>query len=127
MIDNRSVPELIAEAFNQFAKLIRNEVQLAKAEMSAKASQAAMGGAFLAVAGVIAIAALVLLLMALAAWLVESGWSPPLSYLAAAVVGLVVAAVFALVGKSRLKPEKLTPNRTMEQLRRDASAVREHV
>jgi uncharacterized membrane protein YqjE len=127
MIDNRSVPELVADAFNQFAKLIRNEIQLAKAEMSAKATQAAIGAAFLAVAGLVSIAALVLALMALAALLIQIGWSAPLSYLAAAIVGVLLSVVCGWLGMNRLKPENLTPNRTIEQLRRDASAVKEHV
>jgi hypothetical protein len=127
MVDNRSVPELFADALNQFSKLIRNEVQLAKAELSAKATQAIMGAAFLAVAGLVSIAALVMVLMAVAAWLISTGWSPPISYLGAAIIGILLSGGFAWVGMNRLKPENLTPNRTIEQLRRDASAVKEHV
>lgn len=127
MIDNRSVPELLGDALSQVSKLISNEIRLAKAEMSAKAKQAAIGVALLAVAGLIGIAALVMALMALAALLVQLGFSPPLANLGAAVAGLVLAAVFAFIGKGRLKPENLAPDRTMEQLRRDVSAVREHV
>lgn len=124
-VDQRSVPELLADALNQFSKLISNEVQLAKAEMSAKVTQAIMGAAFLAVAGLMAIPVLVLALMALAAWLVRMGWSEPVSYLIAAVVGLVISGILAGIGVNRLKADSLTPDRTMKQLRRDANAVKE--
>jgi hypothetical protein len=124
-LDQRSVPELLADALNQFSKLISNEVQLAKAEMSAKVTKVVMGAAFLAIAGIMAIPVLVLALMALAAWLVRLGWSDPVAYLAAAVVGLVISGILAGIGMSRLKANTLTPDRTIRQLQRDARAVKE--
>lgn len=124
-IDNRSVSELFADALSQFSKLISNEVQLAKAEMSAKINKAVMGAAFIAVAGLMAIPVLVMLLFALASALSELGWSDPLAYLASAVVGAVVSGILAWIGMNRLKANNMTPTRTMEQLRRDAQAVKE--
>jgi hypothetical protein len=123
-LDQRSVPELLADALNQFSKLISNEMQLAKAEMSAKVTQAVMGAAFLAIAGIMAIPVLVLALMALAAWLISMGWSAPASYLIAAVVGLAISGILAGIGISRLKSNTLTPDRTIKQLQRDARAVK---
>jgi hypothetical protein len=123
-IDTRSVPELLADGLTQFSKLISNEVQLAKAEMSAKVTQAIMAAAFLAIAGLMAIPVLVLLLIAFAAWLIEMGWSDPVAYLAAAVFGLVASGILAWIGMNRLKASNLTPDRTLEQLRRDAQAVK---
>lgn len=123
--EQRSVPELLADALNQFSKLISNEVDLAKAEMSAKVTQAIMGAAFLAIAAIMAIPVLVLALMALAAWLISLGWSAPASYLVAAAVGLVISGILAAIGMSRLKAENLTPDRTIKQLQRDARAAKE--
>ena len=121
--DQRSVPELMADALNQFSKLISNEMQLAKAEMSAKVTQAIMGAAFLAIAGIMTIPVLVLALMAFAAWLVTLGWSAPASYLAAAAVGAVISAILTAIGLNRMK--NLSPDRTINQLQRDARAVKE--
>src|SRR5687768_17356268 len=123
-IDNRSVPELLADALNQFSKLISNEVQLAKAEMAAKVTQAIMAAAFLAIAGLMAIPVLVLLLIAFGAWLIDMGWSDPLAYLAAAVLGLVISGILAWIGMNRLKASSLTPDRTLKQLQRDAQAMK---
>jgi hypothetical protein len=125
--DRRSVSELVTDAINQFSKLIRNEVAIARAEISAKASEAAMGAGFLAGAALLLIPALVLLLMALAAWLGELGLSDSLANLIAGAVGLLISSILAYVGMNRLKPENLKPKHTINELQRDAAAVKEHV
>src|SRR5436305_12865016 len=91
--DGRPVSELFADALNQFSKLVRNEIQLAKAEMSLKASQLLMAVGFLAAAAIFVIPTLVLLLMALAVWLVEVGMTSSLAHLVAGIAGLLMTAV----------------------------------
>ena len=54
--DNRSVSELFSDALNQFSALLRNELQLARKEMSLKASEATMAVALLVGAGLFLIA-----------------------------------------------------------------------
>jgi len=125
--DLRSVPELISHALSQVSRLIRDEIQLAKAEISNNLTKAAVGVGMLAGSAVIMIAALVLFLLALAAWLVQLGMSPPIAYLLAGIAGAVIAGGLAWIGLGRLKPENLTPRRTIEQLQRDAAVVKEHV
>lgn len=125
--DQRTVAELVGDAIDQFSKLIGNEVAIARAEIAAKATQAAMGAGFLAGAALLLIPALVLLLMALAAWLSELGLNDSLSNLIAGVVALVISGVLAYVGKNRLSPENLTPQRTINELQRDVAAVKEQV
>ena len=123
----RSVSELFSDALNQLTRLIRNEIQLAKTEMSAKAAQAAMGIGFVVGGALISLAALVVLLLALAVFLIELGLADSLAHLIAAVVGLVISGALVWLGMNRLKPSNLAPDRTVEQLQRDAAAVREHV
>jgi hypothetical protein len=53
--------------------------------------------------------------------------SPPIAYLLAGIAGAVIAGILAWIGLGRLKPENLTPRRTIEQLQRDAAVVKEHV
>jgi uncharacterized membrane protein YqjE len=125
--DTRSIAELFSDALHQFTRLFRTELRLARAEVAAKASEAAMGIAFLAGSAVVMIAALVLLLMALAIWLVELGVTDSVAYLIAGVVGVLIGATFAWTGKNRLKPGNLAPERTMEQLQRDAAVVQEQM
>ena len=123
--DVHSIAELVGDAFSDLSQLVQNEMRLARAELSEKISQAGMGAAFLGVAAVVMIPALVLLLIAAALWLVQMGLSPVAAHIAAAVAGAVVSIVLAMIGLNRLKPEKLTPNITMQQMRRDVAAAKE--
>ena len=125
--DSRPVSELFTDALTQFSKLMRNELQLARAEMSMKVGQAMTAIGLLAGAAILSIPTLVLLLMSLAAWLVEIGVRPSIAHLIAGVVGLLVVAILAGIGLNRLKTNSLVPRRTLDQLQQDATAAREHV
>jgi len=86
--DSRSVSELFGDALSQFSKLVRNELQLARAEISIKVGQTTTAVGWLAGAAVFFIPTLVLLLISLATWLVEIGMRPSLAHLAAGLLGL---------------------------------------
>lgn len=124
---DKPVSELIADALHQFSRLIRNEIQLARAEVSTKAKQAMMGMAWLAAAALFVIPAIVMLLLAFAALLGEAGMRASAAYLVAAIAGVAIAALLGWVGLNRLKAETLIPRRTLGQLQRDAVAAKEHV
>ena len=123
--DVRSIPALFGDAIEQLGKLVSNEVQLARAEISEKVGQAGMGVAYVAAAGVLMIPVLVVLLITLALWLIQSGMSPIVSHLIAAAVGAVVSLILGVVGLNHLKPEKLTPTVTTQQLELDVAAAKE--
>jgi hypothetical protein len=125
--DSRPVSELFADAVSQFSKLIRNEVQLARAEISIKVGQTMAAIGLLAGAAIFLIPALVLLLMALAEWLGEIGARPSVAHLIASAVGLLLVAILGGIGMNRLKTNSLVPKRTLDQLQQDAVAAREHV
>lgn len=125
--ENRSISELLSDAANNLNALVRNEIRLARAELAAKVSRAAVGLATL-VAGVAMIgAAMVLILLALAGWLVEIGLSQPAAYLIAGLSGAAVGACLVWAAVSRLKADGIAPKRTIEQLHRDALAAKEMV
>ena len=124
---DKPVSELIADALRQFSRLIRNEIQLARVEVSTKAKQAMMGMAFLGAAALFVIPAIVMLLLAFAALLGEAGMRASVAYLVAAIAGVAIAALLGWVGLNRLKAETLIPRRTLGQLQRDAVAAKEHV
>jgi hypothetical protein len=123
--DVRSIPALVGEAIEQLGKLVSNEVQLARAEISEKVAQAGMGVAYVAAAGVLMVPVLVVLLLTLALWLVQTGMSPIVSHLIAAAVGAAVSLILGVVGLNHLKPQKLTPTVTIEQVERDVAAAKE--
>ena len=123
--DARSIPALFGDAIEQLGKLVSNEIQLARAEISEKVAQAGMGVVYVAAAGVLMIPVLVVLLITLALWLIQMGMSPVVSHLIAAAVGAVVSLILALVGFNHLKPEKLKPTVTIQQVERDVAAAKE--
>ena len=123
--DFRSIPELFGNAVEQLGKLVHNEVQLARAEISEKVTQAITGAAFVGVAATLLIPTLVVLLITLALWLNQLGWSLVISHLLAAAVGGVVSIVLGLVGMSYLRAENLTPKVTIQQVERDVAAAKE--
>ena len=125
--DNRSASSLLLDAFSQLSTLVRSEINLAQAELTAKATGAAIGIGLILGAALVVIAALVLLLLTLAALLQQAGVSDPLSFFLAAVFGLVVSGILAWVGLGRLRANTLTPQRTIGQLQRDASAAKGHL
>jgi uncharacterized membrane protein YqjE len=125
--DQRPLSVLVSDALGQLAKLFGTELELARAEMSDKASRAVSAAGMLAVAALFTMPAVVLLLLALAAWLQDLGLSDPVADLVAGVVGLVIAGVLGAVGINQLKANSLLPERTLYQLRQDAAAAKEHV
>jgi drug/metabolite transporter (DMT)-like permease len=124
--DDRSLKELLGNLTQSVTTLFRKEIELARAETSEKLSQAGVAAGAIAAGGVLALAALIVLLQALVIALSELGLAPALSAL---IVGGVVAIIaFALIykGMNDLKASNLAPTRTVEALRRDAHMVKEH-
>jgi len=76
---DRAIPELLSDVLGQLAKLIGNEFDLAKAELSDKASQVGRSVMMIGAGAVFMIPALVLLLMAAAAALMHAGYSDPVA------------------------------------------------
>ena len=123
--DLHAIPGLLSDTAEQFGKLLQNEAQLARAELSQKMSQAATGAAYVIGAALLSIPVLVLLLIALALFLVQQGLSPALAHLIAAGVGIAISAVLAMVGARYLKPAELKPRVTLHQVERDIATVKE--
>jgi len=111
----------------QLAKLIGNEFELARAELSDKASQAGRAAAMIGAGAVILIPALVILLFAISSALIRAGLSDPIAYLITGVGAVVVSAILIGVGLSRLSGDALKPAVTIEQVQRDKLAAKEMV
>jgi hypothetical protein len=110
--------ELFSDLTREIGTLVRQEVTLATTEMSQKASRVGRGvgilalGGFVAYAGLLAIVAAVIIVLAnVMPW-----------WLAALVVGLVVAGIgYVLVqrGLTALKETNLAPTATITTIRED--------
>lgn len=116
--DERSLGELFSTLAQDTSTLVRQEMMLAKTEMSQKASRAGKDVGFLAAGGAVAYAGL---LAILAGAIILLGQVIPM-WLSAILVGLVVAGVgYFLVrkGLDALKREDLAPRQTIETLKED--------
>jgi len=114
----RSLTSLIADLATETTTLVRKEVELARAEVSEKVSQAAAGAISLAAGGFVALLGLIYILLAAVYALsrVVPDWA------AALIVGGVVTliGVFMLMaGKKKIAATNLQPERTIETLKDD--------
>lgn len=103
---DRSVTELVFDVGERVSLLVREEVQLAKAEVTEKLTTLGKGAGVGIAAGVFLIAALMMLLHAFA-WLINDifGFTSAvwLGFLIEAVIWIIVAAIAALVAKKLLE------------------------
>ena len=125
--NSRSIPELFSDAVGQLAKLVGNEFELARAELSEKATQVGRGAAMIGAGAIILIPALVLLLFAIAATLIRDGFSGPIAYLLTGVSAALVSAALIGTGLSRLSGDALKPSVALDQVQRDKVAAKEMV
>ncbi|UGS37080.1 phage holin family protein [Capillimicrobium parvum] len=116
----QSIGELLKRLSEETATLVRQELELAKAEATQKGKEAGVGAGLFGGAGVVGLLALGALTAAiiLALDLAMAGW------LAALIVALVygaIAGVLALRGRDRFKEAgPPVPEQTIETVKEDA-------
>jgi hypothetical protein len=127
---DRSFGSLFTELTQETTTLVQQEVALAKAEMSEKISQVGSGLATLIIGGFILFAGLLKLLDAAIFGIAELLPPDLTPWLAALIVGVIVAIIGAVMlqkGRSNLKSGNLAPRRTAESLRRDKEFAKEQI
>jgi hypothetical protein len=117
-----SVGELFSEVAEDLSTLLRQEVELAKAELRQSASRAGKGAGLLAGAGVSG--HMVLLFVSVAAWwgigdATGHGWSA----LIVAAIWLVIAAALGLMGRREISAVPGIPQ-TTQTVKQIPDAVR---
>ena len=116
---DRPVGELIKQLADETATLVRQELELARAEMTQKGKQAGFGLGMFGGAGVATLLALGALTACLIAAL-DTGMALWLAALIVAVVYGAIAAVLALVGKERLhEATPPVPEQTQRSVKED--------
>ncbi len=117
--DNRSTGELLKELSEQTSTLVRQELELAKAEMSEKGKQAGVGAGMFGGAGLFGLLAMI----ALTACLIMALDRAMVDWLAALVVAAVyalVAGVLALQGRNKVREAApAVPEQTRDTLKED--------
>ena len=120
-----SAGSLLSDALTNVSSLVRNEVDLARAELSENLERAGAAVGYIVAAVVIAMVALSVLAAALVAGVTAAGIPPAW---AAVIVGVVLAVIeFSLSAKGLkdLKLSNIAPTRTAKNLRRDVNAIKE--
>jgi ABC-type transporter Mla maintaining outer membrane lipid asymmetry permease subunit MlaE len=114
---DRSLGELFSDLSQQTAELIRQEMRLAKAELSEKAADVGRHAMMIGAGVAFALAAVIALAGALTLLLVEVGLVPWLAALVAAGVMGGVAFVLAQSGISALRQKSIAPVETLHSLK----------
>jgi Putative Actinobacterial Holin-X, holin superfamily III len=108
------VSEIIRSISDDVKLLVRDEVQLAKAELVPSAKKAGIAGGMFGAAAYLALVASILLFITLALVLYALGLAPWLSFLIVAVALLLVAGALGLIGYTQMKKVK-APERSIAQ------------
>jgi len=125
-MENKPLGDLFGDLASEMSNLVRQEVSLAKVEISQKAKYAGRNIGYLVVGGAVAYAAVLALIAAAIMLLgrVMPDWG------AALLVGLVVAGIgWLLIGKalSALHQMDVTPRETVETLKEDAAWMKQQI
>jgi uncharacterized membrane protein YqjE len=124
--DDRSIGELFAELASDTSSLVRQEVTLAKAELTRNAARVGKQVGLLAVGGALGYAALLAIVAAAIMGLAE--------VIPAWVSALVVGVVFAIIAGwlitkalHSLRQMEIAPRQTIETLKEDAQWMKDQV
>ncbi|MSU88880.1 phage holin family protein [Rhodobacteraceae bacterium 2CG4] len=120
-----STAGLLGDMLQHVSSLVRNEVDLARAEVSESVGRASGAVVMLIVAAVLGLTALDVLAAAAVAALAQGGMSAGWAALIVGGVLAIVALLLAMRGRRNLKLSNLAPRRTAKNVRRDANTVKE--
>ncbi|NLT30743.1 MAG: phage holin family protein [Propionibacterium sp.] len=129
------VGDIIKNITDDVKVVVRGELELAKLELGRSAKKAGVGGGMFAGAAVFGVTALVLLI-----WAGSFGFallwrelfefsgllSVLLGFVTMAVLGLIIAAILALIGKSQVAKAK-APEKTIAQAQATVAAAKQAV
>ncbi|KAA9149064.1 phage holin family protein [Amycolatopsis acidicola] len=124
-VEDRSIAQLVQDMSEQTRRLVRDEVQLAAAELKDKGKNAGVGAGLAGAAGVVALFGALAFVAAaiLALALVVPGWA------AALIVGgalMLVAGTAALIGRNKIRRAvPPVPEEAAAGVAEDVRAVRE--
>ncbi|MFD3737369.1 phage holin family protein [Streptomyces sp. NPDC058629] len=118
-----SIGELVGEISEDFTQLVREEVELAKAEIKESATRAGKAAGMLAGSGY---AGHLVLLMGSLAAIFGLAHVVDLAWAALIVTGFwaIVGALLFVVGRKRLQTVSAKPERTVQTLKEDAQWAR---
>jgi len=120
-VDDRSLGDLFAELSRDTGTLVRQEVELAKTELTASLRRTGADAGITAAGGALAHAGLLVILAAIVLGLTEMGLPPWLSALIVGGSTILAGYVLAHRGLTRLRRTSITPTQTIETLKENAT------
>ena len=119
----RTLGQLVADATQDISTIVRSEIALAKAEVTAEAKIAGKGAGMLAGAAFVGLLGLIFLFHTLAN--VLDVWLPLWAgYLITTVLLFLIAAILGLVGKNSMSKVKPKPERTIRNAQETIEAIK---
>ena len=130
MIDksDKSLAALLSDLTRDMVDLVRQEIALARAEMSTKIGSAQAALTSVAIGAAILLAGLFIILLAVVKgveMMLPPSVAPWLAPLLVGAVVIVIGYVMLKGGSSKLTAENLMPNKTMDSLKRDKIVAQE--
>lgn len=122
---NKPAGGLLSDALTHVSALVRNEVDLARAEVNENLKSAGAAIGLIVSAVVVALTALNVLSAALVSALTEAGIPAGWSALIVGVVFEIIAYLMLNRGTNALKLSSLAPTRAARNVKRDAQAMKE--
>jgi hypothetical protein len=122
-VEGTSVGALIGEVTTDLSVLMRQELELAKAELKAEAKKAGQGAGMFGAAGFAGYMVLLFLSIALW-WALENVMDAGLAALIVAIVWAVIGAVAFVMGRTKFRQVNPKPERTVETLQQVPSALK---
>src|SRR3954454_9500156 len=122
-VEGASVGALIGEVTKDLSVLMRQELELAKAELKIEAKKAGQGAGMFGAAGFAGYMVLLFLSIALW-WALENVMDAGLAALIVAVIWGVIGAVAFVMGRKRFREVNPKPERTVDTLQQVPSALK---
>jgi uncharacterized membrane protein YqjE len=122
---DRSIGELISNLSQQTADLVKQEMRLAKAELSDKLSNLARHAMMLAVAVVVGLAAVMAVTAAITLLMIDRGIEPWIAAIITAAVMGIAAVVLAMSGISAMRRQNLAPVETINSLKETTQWIKQ--
>lgn len=121
----KTTGEMMAAIVGNIGNLVRDEADLARAEIGESAKKVAASVAAMGVALVLAITGLNFVAATLVALAVQVGLPPQWAPAVVGAVFLVVALIIFVTAKSSLQHIGFVPTRAARNVQRDAAAIKE--
>lgn len=125
--DERSLGDLFGDLSRQLTTLIRQEIELARTEMTAKATAASRDAALIGAGGALAYGGALVLLGAVVLILIQLGLDAWLSALMVGIVAVAVGYVLIDRGRSQLSQVDIAPERAIETAKDEAAWAKEQL